>query len=141
MICLKRKRHLCGAEKLKWFLHFSGIDISGKCQQTKLFTHVQDQKKAMLLRHSAYTPSKVISLMCISVFCMSCIIVWSVKYRNYTLNILLRAYNLITKSNTRSLNIFWITKYDDKFWLKTYILTFLSKSHLLSQIFLQYSQV
>ena len=32
MIGLKRKRHLFGAEKLKWFLLFSGIDISGKCQ-------------------------------------------------------------------------------------------------------------
>ena len=32
VIGLKRKRHLLGAEKLKWFLLFSRIDISGKCQ-------------------------------------------------------------------------------------------------------------
>ena len=49
--------------------------------------------------------------------------------------------NLITKSNKRSLNFFSETKYDDKFWVKTYILTFLSKSHRLSKIFKQYSQV
>ena len=32
MIGSKRKRHLFGAKKLKWFLLFSGIDISGKFQ-------------------------------------------------------------------------------------------------------------
>ena len=31
VIGVKRKRHLFRAEKLKWFLLFSGIDISGKC--------------------------------------------------------------------------------------------------------------
>ena len=31
MIGLKRKQYLFAAEKLKWFLIFSGIDISGKC--------------------------------------------------------------------------------------------------------------
>ena len=31
IIGLKRKRHLLGAEKLKWFLLLSEIDISGKC--------------------------------------------------------------------------------------------------------------
>ena len=49
--------------------------------------------------------------------------------------------NLITKSDKRSLNFFSETKYDDKFWVKTYILTFLSKSHRLNKIFIQYSQV
>ena len=49
--------------------------------------------------------------------------------------------NLITKSDKRSLNFFSETKYDDKFWVKTYILTFLSKSHRLSKVFKQYSQV
>ena len=29
---LKRNPHLFGAKKLKWFLLFSGIDISGKYQ-------------------------------------------------------------------------------------------------------------
>ena len=57
------------------------------------------------------------------------------------LSILLRAYNLITKSNKRSLNFFSETKNDDKLWVKTYILTFLSKCHRLSKIFIQYSQV
>ena len=32
MIGSKRKRHLFGAKKLKWFLLFSGLDISGKYQ-------------------------------------------------------------------------------------------------------------
>ena len=32
MIGLEGKRHLLGEEKLKRFLLFSGIDISGKCQ-------------------------------------------------------------------------------------------------------------
>ena len=32
MTGLKRKRHLFREEKLKWFLLFGGIDISGKCQ-------------------------------------------------------------------------------------------------------------
>ena len=31
IIGLKRKRHFFGGEKLKWFLLFSGIDISAKC--------------------------------------------------------------------------------------------------------------
>ena len=31
VIGLKRKQHLFGAERLKWFLLFIGIDISGKC--------------------------------------------------------------------------------------------------------------
>ena len=35
MIGLKGKRHLFGAEKLKWFLLFSGIDISVKCGVNK----------------------------------------------------------------------------------------------------------
>ena len=32
VIGVKRKRHLFRAEKLKWFLLFSEIDISGKCE-------------------------------------------------------------------------------------------------------------
>ena len=51
MIDLKRKRHLFGAEKWKWFLLWSGIN--------KNFAHVQEQKKAMSQRHSVYIPPSV----------------------------------------------------------------------------------
>ena len=47
MIGLKRKQHLFGAEKLKWFLLFSEIDILGKVLVNITYTHVQEQKKAM----------------------------------------------------------------------------------------------
>ena len=45
------------------------------------------------------------------------------------------------KSKSQLTKLFQLTKYDDKFWLKTYLSAFLPKSHLLSKIFLQYSQV
>ena len=56
MIGLKRKRHLFGAKKLKLFLLFSGIDISGKCSKQNFYAFART-KKAMSLRHSAYIPS------------------------------------------------------------------------------------
>ena len=42
IIGLKRKRHLFGAKKLNLF---SGIDISGKCQSTKLLRMCKRKKK------------------------------------------------------------------------------------------------
>ena len=60
MIGLKGKRHLSGAEKLKWFLLFSGIDISGKFGVSKQnFYACARVKKSDVARHSAYIPSSV----------------------------------------------------------------------------------
>ena len=39
VIGVKRKRHLFRAEKLKWFLLFSGIGISGKFQKQNFYFH------------------------------------------------------------------------------------------------------
>ena len=44
--------------KLKWFLLLSRIDISG-VSVNKTLTQMQEQKKAMSPRHSAYIPSSV----------------------------------------------------------------------------------
>ena len=64
MIGLKRKRHLFGVEKLKWFLLLRRIDILAKCFRIDIlakntFAYVQEQKKAMSPQYSAYIPSSV----------------------------------------------------------------------------------
>ena len=58
-IGLKRKRHLFGAEKLKWFLLFSGIEISGKYLSAKLLRMCKSKKKSDIVATFRYIPSSV----------------------------------------------------------------------------------
>ena len=59
MIGLKRKRNLFRSGKVEMSSTFQRSRHFRKVLVKKTFMHVQEQKKAMSPRHSAYTPSSV----------------------------------------------------------------------------------
>ena len=58
MIGLLKRQYLFGAEKLKWFLLFSGIKISGSLSEQNFYACAR-AKKVMIPRHSAHIPSRI----------------------------------------------------------------------------------
>ena len=62
IIGLKRKRHFFGAEKLKWFLLSSRIDISEKSQETKLLRMCKSKKSNVAGTFRLYSVSCKIAL-------------------------------------------------------------------------------
>ena len=59
MIGLKRKQHSVRSGKVEIISTFKRNRHFRKVLINKIFTHVQEQKKAMLPRHFTYIPSSV----------------------------------------------------------------------------------
>ena len=59
MICLKKKATFVRSGKVEMISTFQRNRFFRKVSVNKTFTHVEEQKRAMPPRHSAYIPSNV----------------------------------------------------------------------------------